>query len=223
MLFYIPFQFLFIFIWLCLCNDYQEQVEQLFPAADGVDSRINFEQRLAQISRSSIFYKTIAIVLYSLAFAILVSVRYALVEIQRRRPCGMYLSSMLYYIYASLLFGYYYCQFKCENYDAVRSMITYYRASRNTITGSDSKVLQYATNIYFVRTFSNLFATASVAGFIQSDLHLISQKTAYKGALLSSALSLLIGWLIFQGQQVKLKEEQLNIIKEVDDVKNQIS
>lgn len=67
------------------------------------------------------------------------------------------------------------------------------------MNGSDFMVLQYATNIYFVRTFSQLFATAYVAGFIQSDLHLISQKNAYKGALIASILSLLIGWLIFQG------------------------
>lgn len=79
MLFYIPLQFLFIFIWLCTCNDYQELIEELFVRDK--DEEIDFEKRLEQIGKAKVFYSLLAYLLFSIGFAILITVRFALIGI----------------------------------------------------------------------------------------------------------------------------------------------
>lgn len=72
--------------------------------------------------------------------------------------------------------------------------------------------------MYIVRCFSFFLATLFVAIFVQSDLQYISQSKAYKGALITALMSLLIGWLTFQGSQIKIDRSQVSIIKDVRDI-----
>ena len=106
------------------------------------NEEIDFESRLVQCGKAKVFYELLGYLLFSIGFGILVAVRFALVGIQRRRPCKkFYLSSILYYSYTISLFGYYFCQYKSENYDAVKNIIQYTKNNPNTMNGSDFKVL----------------------------------------------------------------------------------
>ena len=110
------------------------------------------------------------------------------------------------------IIGFYMCEYESYNKNAIKNIITFYHNHKDMKDdGNDKEIFFYGTNLYFVRCFQTLWATIYLFVFFQSDNQYIIKKNAYKGAVISTLISLLVGWLFFQGQEVSIKRNQLSI------------
>lgn len=204
-------------LYMVLSQDYQQQIEELFINEErSLQGYIQYKQ---QIEKDQMYYFIIANMFFVLGALISIMIRFALINIQKRKLWGCKISNILYILTCVSVFGYYFCQHKCSNYQSIKNIIQYYQQNKEKMNdGNDMEIFVYGTNMFVVRCYSFFLASLYVAIFIQSDLQLISQKNAYKGAFITAIISLIIGWLIFQGQQVRLKKEHVSIIKDLADI-----